>query len=199
MATAPASGYRRIVIPAMPLRTPAARVSRKPLHPPVRNERMTIPAPAPSSIHPSTTTVRKVVATAIPEAITPRSIKKTPNAKYQPHFRSISVSPVRNRFRAASKKLALLIQQNSFLQPAAFPRAGYAQKTSSYRFGRNTPVIGEGGYHRRSSVGLNPSLRPYSRYIVPILSAQTIPYKFVSSEVVEGVPIDVSCICRHGA
>src|SRR5262245_52126862 len=149
MATAPASGYRRIVIPAMPLRTPAARVSRKPLHLPVRNERTTIPAPAPSSIHPSTTTESKVVATAIPEAITPSSIKKAPNAKYQPHFRSISVSPVRKRFRALSKKLALLIQ-NSFLQPATFARAGYAQKQAPINLDATPQSMG----NRDTTVGL---------------------------------------------
>src|SRR4029450_11919872 len=111
------------------LRIPAAKVSRKPLDLPVRNERTANPAPATSSIQPSTTTETKVVATAIPEAITPSTIKKTPKARYQPQFRSIAASPVLKRFLAASKKLALLIQ-NSFLSSGCFPKSRNARKTT---------------------------------------------------------------------
>src|SRR5215467_8299187 len=120
------------------LRTPAAKLSRKPLHLPVRNERTTSAAPATSSIHPSRTTEIRVVATAAPEAITPSIIRNAPKARYQPHFRSISASPVLKRFLAVSKKLALLIQ-NSFPSSGCFQRAATRKKNNSYKFGRKTP------------------------------------------------------------
>src|SRR5262245_8810441 len=109
------------------LRIPAASLNRQPLNITVRNERPTEAAAATSSIQPSTTTETKVVATAAPEAITPSTIKNTPKAKYQPHFRSISASPVLKRFLAVSKKPALLIQ-NSFLSSGYFPKSRCAQK-----------------------------------------------------------------------
>jgi hypothetical protein len=104
----------KISIPVIRLRIPVAKVSRKPLHLPVKNESRTNPAPAASSIHPSATTESIVVQTAVPEAIKPSTIKKTPNAKYQPHLRCTSANPVRKRLRALSKKLALLIYRTPF-------------------------------------------------------------------------------------
>src|SRR5262245_20554974 len=120
------------------LRIPAARLSRKPLHLPVRNERTINAAPATSSIQPSTTTETKVVTTAAPEAITPSTIKKAPKARYQPHFRSISASPVLKRFLAVSKKPALLIQK-LLSYKRLFSKEPPRAKNNPYKFGRNTP------------------------------------------------------------
>jgi len=61
-------------------------VIRKPLHLPVRNERITIPAPAASNIQPRNTTDSMVVATAAYEATAPSNTKNTPRAKYHHRF-----------------------------------------------------------------------------------------------------------------
>src|SRR5262249_4248675 len=120
--------------------------------------------------------------TAAPEAITPSTIKKAPKARYQPHFRSISASPVLKRFLAASKKPALLIQ-NSFPSSGCFQKPLRTQKTT---------LINLDATHRPESMRV-------PRKMTCSIGQWERKYHVRLVKAAKAATHRGGCICRHGA
>jgi len=140
IATAPESGLLRISIPVTTLRTPAAKVSRKPLHLPVRNERMTTPHT--QRVVPSQAPQGRPWSSRLPykRGDQDEDYQENSQCKIPAPFPINLREPGSETAPRIIKKACVTHIQNSFLPDDSRSPAGLTRKRAFYLFARNFPT-----------------------------------------------------------